>query len=266
MLTYRATLDVPHETVARVARWIQVHRARVDAHPWQRAATCWTQAILVLRWLKDGTKVALLARDARVSQATAYRYLHEGLDVIAAHAPDLPEVLAKGREAGWAFVCLDGTLVETARVSTKSPAGHDLWYSGKHHRHGGNVQVVTDPSGFPIWASQVEPGSTHDITAARIHALPALYRAASLGLPTLADKGYQGAGIGIIVPTKGKRLDPDTTTRNQLISSLRAPAERANAILKSGWNALRRVTLCPRRIGTIIAAALVLSTMQRGFR
>ena len=42
--------------------------------------------------------------------------------------------------------------------------------------------------------------------------------------------------------------------------------ERANALLKSGWRALRRVTLCPRRIGTIIAAALVLTTMQRGSR
>lgn len=130
MLSYRATLDVPLTTAARVSRWIQAHRARVDTAPWQRAATCWTQAILVLRWLKDGTKVAMLARDAGISQATAYRYLHEGLDVIAAQAPDLPEVLEAGREAGWAYVCLDGTLIETSRSSTKSPAGHDVWYSG----------------------------------------------------------------------------------------------------------------------------------------
>lgn len=130
VLSYRATLDVPLTTAARVSRWIQAHRARVDTAPWQRAATCWTQAILVLRWLKDGTKVAMLARDAGISQATAYRYLHEGLDVIAAQAPDLPEVLEAGREAGWAYVCLDGTLIETSRSSTKSPAGHDVWYSG----------------------------------------------------------------------------------------------------------------------------------------
>jgi len=91
VLTYRATLDVPIDTVARVSRWIQAHRARVDARPWQRAATCWTQAVLVLRWLKNGTSVDLLARDARISQATAYRYLHEAIDVIAEHAPDLTE-------------------------------------------------------------------------------------------------------------------------------------------------------------------------------
>ena len=58
-------------------------------------------AVLVLRWLIDGTDVHLLARDAKISQATGYRYLHEALDVIAAEAPELPEVLAAGRQAGW---------------------------------------------------------------------------------------------------------------------------------------------------------------------
>lgn len=264
MLSYRATLNVPVETVARVSRWLQAHRRRVDTRTWQRAATCWTQAVLVLRWLKDGTDVTLLARDARVSTATGYRYLHEGVAVIADRAPELGEVLTQGQDAGWAFVCLDGTLVETTRSSAKSAAGHDLWYSGKHHRHGGNIQVLTDPSGFPVWTGPVEPGSVHDITAARAHALPALYPAAAAGLPVLADKGYTGAGIGIHVPTRGQHLHPDTAATNLLITALRAPAERGNALLKTGWRALRRVTVCPSRIGQITAAALVLTTMQRG--
>lgn len=264
MLTYRATLDVPIDTLARVARWIQAHRARVDARPWQRAATCWTQAVLVLRWLIDHTDLRLLARDAKISQATAYRYLHEALEVIAEHAPDLPAVLEHGRAAGWAFVCLDGTLIQTSRSSARSAAGHDLWYSGKHHTHGGNIQVVTDPAGFPVWTSAVEPGSTHDITAARTHALPALYPAAAAGMPTLTDKGYTGAGIGVHVPTKGANLAIDNRAQNLLITALRAPAERANALLKSSFKALRRVTVCPLRIGTIVAAALVVLTMHRG--
>jgi hypothetical protein len=46
------------------------------------------------------------------------------------------------------------------------------------------------PGGLPIWAGPAEPGHVHDITAARAHALPALYRAAALGMPTLADGGY----------------------------------------------------------------------------
>ncbi len=245
MLSYRATLDVPVETVARVSRWIQAHRHCVDSRPWQRAATCWTQAVLVLRWLIDKPDVHLLARDAGISQATGYRYLHEAIDVIAGQAPDLPEVLAVAHHQGWAFVCLDGTLIETSRSRARSDAGHDLWYSGKHHRHGGNVQVLTDASGFPVWTSPVEPGSSHVITCARTHVLPALYPAAAAGLPTLTDKGYTGAGIGIMVPINGGNLSIDNQARDLLITALRAPAEPANALLKSGFKALRRVTLCP---------------------
>jgi hypothetical protein len=141
-----------------------------------------------------------------------------------------------------------------------------VWYSGKHKRHGGNIQVLTDPTGFPVWTSEVEPGSTHDITAARLGVLGALYPAAAQGLPTLTDKGYAGAGIGIHVPTKGHNLAPDNQTRNRLINALRAPAERANALLKRTWKALERVTLDPWRIGQITAAALVLLEFQKPTR
>ncbi|WP_048550846.1 transposase family protein, partial [Nostocoides japonicum] len=83
-------------------------------------------------------------------------------------------------------------------------------------------------------------------------------------LPTLTDKGYTGAGIGIHVPLKGANLSPENKASNLLITALRAPAERANALFKSGFNALRRITLCPWRIGHITAAALVILTMHRG--
>jgi hypothetical protein len=266
VITYRATLDVPASTVLQVSRWLLIHRKAHDRRPWQRAATPYVQAVLVLRWFKEATDIRILARDARVSIATAYRYLHEGIDVIAAHAPDLPDVLAQGLDEGWAFVCLDGTLIASTRSSAPSAAGHDVWYSGKHKRHGGNIQVLTGPTGYPEWVSDVEPGSTHDITAARAHALPALYPAAARGLPTLTDKGYVGAGIGIHVPLRGRNLHADHQTCNQTISALRAPAERANALLKRTWKALERVTLDPWRIGAIISAALVLLHLQRPTR
>lgn len=258
--------DVPAHTVAQVSRWLAAHRKAHDRAPWQRAATPYVQAVMVLRWFKERTDMRILARDAGVSIATAYRYLHEGIDVIATHAPDLPDVLDQGAAEGWAFVCLDGTLIASTRSSARSAAGHDVWYSGKHKQHGGNIQVLTDPSGYPAWVSEVEPGSTHDITAARTHALPALYPAAARGLPTLTDKGYVGAGIGIQVPTKGHNLHADHQTRNAMISALRAPAERANALLKRTWKALERVTLDPWRIGAITAAALVLLHLQRPAR
>ncbi|MFE4257033.1 transposase family protein [Streptomyces sp. NPDC056910] len=97
-------------------------------------------------------------------------------------------------------VILDGALVESDRVCGKRENGNDLWFSQKHKAFGGNVQFLSAPDGTPLWVSEVEPGSTPDITAARIHVLPALYKAAAQGLPTLADKGYIGAGIGIRVP------------------------------------------------------------------
>jgi hypothetical protein len=155
----------------------------------------------VLRWFRDDTRKRTLAIDAGLPVSTAYRYLHEGIDVLAAQAPDLHQVLARAKAEGWSHVDLDGTLIETDRVCTVHPeTGHDLGappacgggYSGKHKKHGGNVQVLCDPTGFPVWTSPVTPGSTHDLTAARSHALPALYPAAATGLPTLADKGYTG--------------------------------------------------------------------------
>jgi hypothetical protein len=231
LITYRASLDVPAHTLGVVTRWITTHRRRADRRGWQRAATPRTQALMVLRWFKDATRVSALARDAGVSLATAYRYLHEAIDVIAAHAPNLHQVLATAVEQDWPFVCLDGTLIPITQLhGPRGPSGADSWFSGKHHRHGGNIQVLCDPTGYPVWVSPVTPGSTHDITAAREHVLPALYPAAAHGVPTLTDKGHQGAGIGIWHPhrlTAGAHVDD--LTRDKLLTALRAVAERGNA-------------------------------------
>jgi hypothetical protein len=43
-----------------------------------------------------------------------------------------------------------------------------------------------------------------------------------------------------------------------LHSATRALAERGNSLLKTTFKALRRVSLCPWRVGNITAAALVL--------
>jgi hypothetical protein len=146
--------------------------------------------------------VHCLARDAGISQATGYRYLHEGIDVLAAQAPDLHEVLDLCRAEEMTHVVLDGTLIACDRLAGVRGNGNDLWFSQKHKNFGGNIQFLAAPDGTPLWVSEVEPGSTPDITAARIHVLPALYKAAAEGLPTLADKGYIGAGIGIHVPVR----------------------------------------------------------------
>jgi hypothetical protein len=269
VITYSATLDVPAETATLLTELLVAERRRRGTGVGTRAASCSAQAILVLRWFREDADMKVLAADTRISPATGYRYLHEGIDVLAAQAPDLHEVLERGKAAGWTHVTLDGTLIDTDRCRTKNPyTGHDLWFSGKHRAHGGNVQIVSDPDGHPVAVSDVEPGCTHDLAAARSTGfLGALYAAAALlGLPALADKGYAGAGAGVLTPTKGGNLHPDNLTRNQLIGCLRAQGERGIALLKTRWKALNRIRLCPQRIGAIAKAALVLTTAERPIR
>jgi len=221
------------------------------------------QAKLVLRWSRDDAPLRQLGTEAGIGISTAYRYLHEGIDVLAEQAPDLHDVLAHGRRECWSHVSLDGTLIAIDRVAARNENGHHLWYSGKHKTQGGNVQILADPSGFPVWSSPVEPGSVHDIAAARAHCLGALYAAAA-DLPTLTDKGYQGARIGVHSPVKGHNLRVSNTSYNMLLIALRALGELANAELKQRWKCLRRIRLCPSRVGDIVTAGIVLSTLQRG--
>jgi hypothetical protein len=158
MIKYVASLDVPEPVVSTVARLLRAHRLAHDARPWQRAATPRVQAIMVLRWLRDGARIDQIARDAHASGATGYRYIHEAIEVIAAHAPDLDDVLSAARSAHLGFVCLDGTLIETAAVHEhRDQPGPDLWFSGKHHRFGANIQVLADPTGFPCGHPRPSP-------------------------------------------------------------------------------------------------------------
>jgi hypothetical protein len=109
------------------------------------------------------------------------------VDVLSQQAPGLPEALERALVEGVPYVILDGKVFVGDRCSetVTSVKGEQIhaWYSGKAHRHGGNVRAVMRPDGLPLWAGPAEPGSVNDMTAAR--ALPALYRAAALGLPFL---------------------------------------------------------------------------------
>ena len=62
------------------------------------------------------------------------------MEVLAKLAPTLEETVTVATTK--AFVILDGTLVPIDRIAADRP-----FYSGKHKRHGMNVQVLTDPFG-----------------------------------------------------------------------------------------------------------------------
>ena len=273
MIAYSATLDVPRELAQFVAKLLWAERRRRGTPRGSRALTCFREAVLALRWFRDRTAPDALARDHGISRATAYRYVDEVIAVLAGQAPDLHQALERAKDDGFAHVILDGKIIPGDRC--KEPAVSvkgqviDLWYSGKAHCHGGNVQAVLAPDGFPLWVSGVEPGSVHDITAARIHALPALYRAAATGLATLADPGYDGAGMGIHMPVKqppdGRDLDISTRTRNAIQRSLRCLGERGFALLNQRWRTLQHITASPSKIGDIARAALVLTHFEYGY-
>lgn len=273
MIVYRAMVDVPRELVQYLAGLLAAERRARGTRRKTRALTCWRQALFVLVWFRKREDLTVLGAGFGIGRATAYRYRDEAVAVLAAQAPDLTEALHKVHQEGWAYVILDGKVVDAdrCRAKTISRKGNeiDLWYSGKKHDFGGNIQAVMRPDGLPIWVSGVEPGSVHDLTAAHEHALGALYAAAARGLPTLADPGYEGAGHGVYTPVKqpadGRRLDIDTRTYNALLRSLRCIGERGFALLTGRWRVLQHITACPRKIGDIANAALVLTHFEHRY-
>jgi hypothetical protein len=263
-LTYTATLPVRERTVVVLTCLLDVERARRGTRAGRRALNTLQQAVLVLRWFLDGTRMAQLAVDNGISESTAYSYLHEGIDALASRAPRLESALLAAKMAGHSHVSIDGTLIETDRCRTPGPTkGVDLWWSGKHANHGGNIQVITAPDGWPLWTSEVRPGREHDTTALREHLeiLPALMVWIAENRPALGDLGYEGEADTITVAFKKPRdgqLTDEQKTHNKAHNGKRAIGERGNSLLKTTFKALRNISLCPWRIGKIVAAALVL--------
>jgi hypothetical protein len=217
-VTYTAELPVREATVDSLAGLLTDERARRGTRVETRSLSCHDQAVLILPWFLDGTRMTHLARDNAIGKSTGYDYLHEGIDVLAARAPGLQGALLAAKAAGYSHVNIDGMLVETDRCRTPGPTpGVDLWWSGKHDNHGGNVQVITDPNGWPIWTSDVRPGREHDTTALRAHTeiLPTLTDAGD-DLRTLGDLGYEGESDTITVAFKKPKRGRLTTLQQQL--------------------------------------------------
>ncbi|ETA00994.1 transposase, IS4 family [Frankia sp. CcI6] len=196
--------------------------------------------------------------------------LYDGPTAEAPETPNLPGVLLAAKLAGHGHVIVDGTVIETDRLRTPGPTtGVDLWWSGKHHHHGGNIQVVSAPDdGWPLWTSDVRPGREHDSTALRASgALPVPADWTTDGGEILTDLGYEGLRDQVTIPAKrakGGGLTLDQQNHNRTHNPLRAVGERANALLKVTFRALRNVTLDPWKIGQITKAALVILHTEHG--
>ncbi|NWF31078.1 transposase [Streptomyces sp. PKU-EA00015] len=248
MLVYPSAIDLSSQSLRFLAQHLTRRRRELGTR-W-RKLPAGQQALLALAHLRCGDTYAQLAVGFGVGVATVYRYIHEAVTVLAAVAPTLEQAVTAA-SAG-AFVILDGTLLPIDRIAADRP-----FCSGKHKKHGMNVQVITDPFGRLIWASPALPGATHDITAARTHhVIDAL---AEAGIKCFADKGYQGAGGTVVVPFRGKHrnLSAGKQAVNVAHAKIRAVGEQAMATLK-GWRLLRKLRCSTTRITDIVKAVLTL--------
>jgi DDE superfamily endonuclease len=251
MLFYRAALPLSSRSLTFVAGIIRRHRAAIGS-PW-RKLNAGRQALLVLVYLRKGETFTEVAAGFEVGTTTAWRYVNETIALLAARAPKLRTAVRDAKKAGHAYVVLDGTLIPIDRVAADRP-----FYSGKHRKHGMNLQVIASPDGDILWVSGALPGAVHDKKAEWIRGVLAELEAA--GLVTLADKGYQGSAYAKI-PYKGKNKPESQKQANKAHARLRSPGERANAQLKT-WRILRKLRCCPWRAGQLAKAIHVLQARE----
>jgi hypothetical protein len=248
VLVYPSGVDLSSSALRFLGRELAAHRRDLGTR-WRRL-TAGRQALLVLAHLRCGHTYAQLAAGFGVGTTTAYRYICEAVDLLAALAPTLADAMKTASTK--AFVLLDGTLLPIDRIAADRP-----FYSGKHKKHGMNVQVITDPHGRLLWASPALPGAVHDIKAARTHGI--IDALTETGVKCWADKGYQGAGGTIRVPFRGRweTLSTGQQAVNRSHAKIRALVEQAMATLKT-WRLLRKLRCSTTRITRLVQAVLTL--------
>ncbi|MDQ1005923.1 hypothetical protein QFZ82_000408 [Streptomyces sp. V4I23] len=248
MLVYPSGADVSSSALRFLTQQLRRHRRAIGSR-WRRLSAG-RQALLTIAHLRVGNTYAQLAAGFGVGTTTAYRYVTEAVELLATLAPSLADVVRTA--SAKAYLILDGTLLPIDRIAADRP-----FYSGKHKKHGMNVQVLADPFGRLLWASPALPGAVHDIRAAREHGIvDALTQA---GIRCWADKGYRGAGGTVRVPCRGRweNLSEGQKAVNRSHAKIRALVEPAVAALKS-WRILRKLRCSTTRITSIVQAVLTL--------
>ena len=163
MVSYRVMLDVPRDLIWFVSGLLAAHRRQIGTRRGTRRLGCYRQALFALAWFRDKGDIPRLGRGFGLPQSTAYRYLDEVIEVLAARAPGLQEQLERALAEGVPYLILDGKVVDTDRCREKTVSRKgkviDLWYAGKTHDFGGNIQALFYPCGIPLWVSDVLPGN-----------------------------------------------------------------------------------------------------------
>jgi len=207
-------------------------------HGRKQTTTAFTQLRITLTYLRTNLTQAVIAEIFQTSQSTVSRIIRKVVGLLAeTYGPHLPtpEDLDETES-----LIVDGTLAPTLNWKD-SPEN----YSGKHHRHGVNLQVACTPDGLLRWVSDPLPGATHDAKAIRTHGF--LDRPEDAA-PIMADKGY--LGLGLLTPIRKApgqdHLEQWQKDYNREINQIRNVVERCIAHLKN-WKILFTAYRRPRK-------------------
>ena len=193
-----------------------------------------TNVQITMLYLQENIRQQALAGIFGTSQPTISRAINNVLNILDVVLPPPPQPVDLSPQR---LYVLDGTLVPCWWWKN----ARNL-YSGKHHRAGHNLQILTDQAGEIFYISEPLPGSTHDITAIRHTGLFGYMQP----WHCTADKGY--VGLGCDTPFKrrpGKPLLGWQRRFNKGINQIRYVVERSIAHLKV-WRILSTPSRLPR--------------------
>lgn len=227
-MRYQSTTGLSENQILElVARVWEIMDSRRERSGRRRRLGLYRQVVMVLVMVRHNLGQAVVADLFEVSQPTVSRIYRRILPLIGEalclHVPDLAEAV-RGR-----VLLVDGTLIPTGNRT-----GHSDDYSGKRHRSGMNIQVLSDLSGVLLAVSRPCRGSIHDRAAWAETGWEELLGDHDL----IADLGYLGTTI--TTPRrkpKGGELSITDKESNKEISTLRSAVERAIAHLKN-WKIL----------------------------
>ena len=258
---FRAGVKVSAGTVNDLAASLRRRHERQGTR-WRLLAPL-AQAVLVIAFLRTNLTCKELAAGSGISESTCWRGIREGISVLADRGRriSLRDVARLAVKMGWDYVIVDGTHVPTATFGRKT-GGQRAFFSGKHKRHGLNVQTVCSPDGELLWAAAPLPGATVDVTAARKAGIAAMLVSV---IGVFADLGYLGWDTEVVTgqrKPRGKEMTAAQRAANRLQAQLRSPGERGNARLKY-WKVLAtELRFRPEQCTAMVKAVLALHYME----
>ena len=116
--------------------------------------------MLVIAFLRTNLTYAELAAGFGISPATCWRNVAEGISVLADRGRriSLRDVARLAVKMGWDYLIVDGVHVPAVTFGRKT-GGQRAFYSGKHKRHGLNVQTVLLPGRRAAVGRHAGPGA-----------------------------------------------------------------------------------------------------------